>query len=222
MLKAILFDLDGTLTNTDPIHYSVWKDVLREFSIMVDRKFYDRYFSGRLNADIIADLLPHLSNDEVIELGDRKEALFRDQARADLTRLSGLTEFLDWVDRHHLKRAVVTNAPPTNAWFSLEVLNLRDYFEIVVLGEELPYGKPHPMPYEVGLQQVGVHASEAIAFEDSPSGIRSAIGAGIRTIGVASTHSPEDLITAGATSVIQDFDDPGLATILEGQYGRLG
>ncbi|MEL6224864.1 MAG: HAD-IA family hydrolase [Cyanobacteria bacterium J06627_8] len=222
MLSAILFDLDGTLTNTDPIHYSVWKNLLSDYDITVDREFYDRYFSGRLNADIIADLLPQLSLREGIELSDRKEALFRTQAQTELTRLKGLTEFLGWVDQHHLKRAVVTNAPPKNAWFSLDVLKLRSYFEVVVIGEELDYGKPHPMPYEVGLQKVGVAASEAIAFEDSPSGIRSAVGAGILTVGVASTHTPNDLLAAGATAVIQDFQDPALETILEAHYGIMG
>ncbi|MEO1521875.1 MAG: HAD-IA family hydrolase [Cyanobacteria bacterium J06633_2] len=222
MLSAILFDLDGTLTNTDPIHYSVWKNLLSDYDITVDREFYDRYFSGRLNADIIADLLPQLSLREGIELSDRKEALFRTQAQTELTRLKGLTEFLGWVDQHHLKRAVVTNAPPKNAWFSLDVLKLRSYFEVVVIGEELDYGKPHPMPYEVGLQKVGVAASEAIAFEDSPSGIRSAVGAGILTVGVASTHTPNDLLVAGATAVIQDFQDPALETILEAHYGIMG
>ncbi|MEB3211892.1 MAG: HAD-IA family hydrolase [Leptolyngbyaceae bacterium] len=222
MLKAILFDLDGTLTNTDPIHYSVWKNLLSDYDIAVDREFYDRYFSGRLNADIIADLLPQLSPEEGAQFSDRKEALFREHAQTELIRLEGLTEFLDWVDRHHLKRAVVTNAPPKNAWFSLDVLQLRDFFEVVVIGEELEHGKPHPMPYEVGLQKVGVEASEAIAFEDSPSGIRSAVSAGILTVGVASTHEPEALTSAGATSVIKDFQDPVLNTILETHYGVMG
>jgi beta-phosphoglucomutase len=222
MLKAILFDLDGTLTNTDPIHYRVWQDLLRDYEIEVDRAFYDRYFSGRLNADILADLLPHLSEAEAIAFSDRKEALFREHAQTELTRLEGLTEFLTWVDRHQLKRAVVTNAPPKNAWFSLDVLHLRDYFDGVVIGEELAHGKPHPMPYEVGLQKVGVEAVEAIAFEDSPSGIRSAVSAGIFTVGVASTHDPGQLMSAGASSVINNFQDPTLDTILETHHGVMG
>jgi beta-phosphoglucomutase-like phosphatase (HAD superfamily) len=87
----------------------------------------------------------------------------------------------------------------------------------VVIAEDLPQGKPHPMPYEVGLQKISTEATAAIAFEDSPSGIQSAVGAGIVTIGVASTHHSDDLYAAGATSVIKDFTDPALWTVVDSQ-----
>ncbi len=214
MLRALLFDLDGTLTNTDGIHYSIWKDMLSDFGLMINRDLYDRHFSGRLNVDIIRDLLPQLSPEDGIALSDRKEALFRDAARSQLTRLAGLSDLLAWVERRQLKRAVVTNAPPKNAWFALETLALRDFFDAVVISEELLHGKPHPMPYQVGLEKLGVQASEAIAFEDSPSGIRSAVGAGIVTVGIASTRTIDDLQAAGASTVISDFTDPELKAVL--------
>lgn len=218
MLDAVLFDLDGTLANTDPIHFSVWKMLMREFGVEVDRHFYDARFSGRLNASIIQDLLPHLSPEEGLALSDRKEALFRQEAQTQLTPLAGLSDFLAWVAAKQLKRAIVTNAPSKNAWFSLDLLKLRDFFETVVIAEQLAQGKPHPMPYEVGLNNIGAEARASIAFEDSPSGIQSAVGAGIVTIGVASTHHPDDLYAAGATSVIADFADPLLWSILDTHF----
>lgn len=218
MLDAILFDLDGTLTNTDPIHYSIWKNLLLEFGMTVDREFYDTHISGRLNADILRDILPHLSNEDGVALSDRKEALFREYARSQLKPLAGLSAFLEWVRTHQLKRAVVTNAPPKNAWFALDVLRLRDVFDVVVISEDLPHGKPHPMPYEVALQKLSVPASTAIAFEDSPSGIRSAVHAGIPTIGVTSTHKEKDLLAAGAAEIIADFNDPTLEAMCENSF----
>jgi beta-phosphoglucomutase-like phosphatase (HAD superfamily) len=141
MLDALLFDLDGTLTDTDPIHYQTWKDVLHGYGIEIDPTFYQAKFSGRLNIQIIQDLLPHLSLQEGEQLSDRKEAEFRNRA-GQLKPLEGLAEILDWMDTQQLKRAIVTNAPPENARFMLRSLKVDNLFPVVVFGEEVPRGKP--------------------------------------------------------------------------------
>lgn len=210
MLKAILFDLDGTLANTDPIHFQTWKDLLVEYGLDIDTEFYRSHFSGRRNQEIINDLLPHLSSQEGEQLSWDKEAEFRDRAQAILTPMPGLLDVLHWTDTQAIQRAVVTNAPAENAQFMIQVLNLEDVFPLVVLGDELPVGKPDPLPYQTGLEQLGVSATEAIAFEDSSSGIRSAISAGIPTIGVASTHPTEELYDLGCILVVDDFTDSKL------------
>ncbi|NEQ23760.1 MAG: HAD-IA family hydrolase [Microcoleus sp. SIO2G3] len=215
MLSALLFDLDGTMANTDPIHYLVWQDVMRGFDIEINPAFYQAHFSGRLNEEIIRDLLPTLTLAENDRLADRKEALFRDRALTQLQPMPGLIELLDWVDQHHLKRAVVTNAPRANAEFMLETLHLRDRFPIVILGEELPEGKPAPLPYLAATAALDVSPAAAIAFEDSHSGVRSAVGAGVYTIGVASTHPPVELTSLGAKFAIRDFTDSRLLDWLQ-------
>jgi len=211
MLSALLFDLDGTLANTDPIHFGTWRDLLRPYGLEIDRPFYQQWFSGRLNGVIVADLLPHLTLAEGQALGDRKEAEFRRRATTALQPMAGLLQLLDWADRQGLQQAVVTNAPRENARFMLEVLHLGDRLPTVILGESLERGKPDPLPYQVALQRLGVDAAAAIAFEDSPAGIQSAVGAGILTVGIASTHAPQDLMAIGATLVVSDFADPQLA-----------
>lgn len=214
MVEALLFDLDGTLADTDPTHYQTWKDVLQGYGLEIDPAFYKANFSGRLNLEIIQDLLPHLSLEEGQALSDRKEAEFRDRA-SELTPMPGLVNLLQWMDERHLKRAVVTNAPAENAQFMLRVLKLEAVFPLVVLGEEVAFGKPDPMPYQVALTRLSVKAEQAIAFEDSPSGIRSAVGAGIPTVGIASTHDPELLTTLGAQLVVPDFADDALLNWLQ-------
>ncbi|MGI0488155.1 HAD family hydrolase [Pantanalinema rosaneae CENA516] len=215
MLTALLFDLDGTLADTDPIHFQTWQAVLQEYGLEIDRPFYQANFSGRLNAAIIQDLLPHLSPAAGEALGLYKEAEFRRRATQGLQRLPGLTELITWANDRALNQAVVTNAPIANAKFMLQVLGLVEQFPTVILGEELERGKPDPMPYQVALEQLGVTAATALAFEDSPSGIRSAVGAGITTVGIATTHSPQELYEIGATLVIPDFADPRLMELLQ-------
>lgn len=210
MLKALLFDLDGTLADTDPIHFQTWRELLLQYDLEIDPDFYRTKFSGRRNQEIVKELLPQLSDQAGEQLSQKKEADFRVQAESLLTPMPGLAEILTWAEAQNLKRAVVTNAPVENARFMLRVLKLEAVFPIVILGDELPQGKPDPLPYQTALQQLGVAATEAIAFEDSSSGLRSAIGAGIPTVGIASTHEPEELNAIGATLVIKDFADSRL------------
>ncbi|WP_421655082.1 HAD family hydrolase [Leptothermofonsia sp. ETS-13] len=212
-LAAFLFDLDGTLANTDPFHYRAWKELLYNFGIDIDEKFYKTRISGRLNPAIVQDLLPQLSPEEKQQFIEQKEARFRELA-PQLTPLPGLTEVVKWAEVRGLKQAVVTNAPPQNVHHVLRTLRLDSQFDPVVIADELGIGKPDPAPYLHALKQLGIRANQAVAFEDSPSGIRSAVGAGIPTIGIASTQDPKVLYTVGATLVVSDFAAPELWAFL--------
>ncbi|MBD2387207.1 HAD family hydrolase [Cylindrospermum sp. FACHB-282] len=213
MLAAILFDLDGTIVNTDPIHYQAWRQMLLNSGMEIDETFYKSRISGRLNPEIIKDILPQLSPAAGQKFADEKEALFR-QLAPHLQSLSGFAELLAWTETHQLKRALVTNAPRLNAEFMLEVLGIKAAFHAVVLAEDCIAGKPDPAPYQVALSQLGITAENAIALEDSPSGILSAVSAGIRTIGIASTHNPQFLQEIGAFMAIPDFTDLQMWTLL--------
>lgn len=214
MLKALLFDLDGTLAETDSLHFLIWQAFLREYGVEIDRSDYKAKISGRLNPDIVVDLLPQLSLAEQEDFIWRKEAEFRNRADS-LTRLPGLSDVLDWATQKELKQAVVSNAPRENAEFMLKALHLEATFDTVVLGDDLPMGKPDPLPYQEALRRFNLTKDEAIAFEDSPSGVRSAVAAGVPTVGIASTYDPEELRQLGCLLVISDFTAPALFAFLE-------
>lgn len=214
MLQALLFDLDGTMAHTDPIHYGVWVDILREFGFTLTPELYNARISGRLNEAIVADWLPHLSGVEGRELSARKEAEFRTRAADRLQPMPGLLTLLDWANQHQLKVGVVTNAPRGNAEFMLNVLQLANAFDTVVLAEELERGKPDPLPYQEAIARLGVTPLESLVFEDSPSGIRAAVAAEIPTVGISSSHDPDRLRQVGATWVIPDFTDGELWSLV--------
>lgn len=216
MLKAIIFDLDGTLVNTDPIHYQIWEDILKDRGLDIDLPFYKKHISGGTNEAILNDLFPQLSDSEVTELADYKEAKFREIA-LNIKPLNGLLEFLKWIEENQLKKGVVTNAPPENVEFMLkDALKLAERFNPIILAGVMTAAKPDPASYKLCLNKLGVSAKEAIVFEDSPSGIKAAVGAEIYTVGVASTHEPKALKALGATEVIVDFSDGKLWEIIEG------
>lgn len=203
-LKAILYDLDGTIADTDPIHFIAWQDCLREYGIHIDETIFREQMSGSTNPRLIAKFLPHLSAAEGEELAERKEAHFRALAK-QLPLTPGLKELIEWAKQHRLKQAVVTNAPRKNAQFMLTALKLNQVFDRVILAEDVGIGKPDPAPYTYALKEFGLEPDQAIAFEDSPLGVESATRAGILTIGIASTQTPEALKNLGTTLAIKDF-----------------
>lgn len=213
-LAALLYDLDGTLTNTDPFHFQAWQEQLREHGMEIDTTFYQAQISGRLNPAIVADLLPQLAPAAAETFIAQKEARFRSLA-PNLSPLAGLTTVLDWASDRRLRQGVVTNAPPENVHHTLQSLQLDQAFDPVVIADVLGIGKPDPTPYRYALELLGLPADQAIAFEDSPSGIRSAVGAGILTIGIASTHDPETLYAVGAKLVVADFTAAELWQLLQ-------
>jgi HAD superfamily hydrolase (TIGR01509 family) len=214
LYRALLFDLDGTLAETDSLHLPTWVDVLRPYGIEVDEAFYKENISGRSTGEIVRELLPDLPKDEGREIGDAKEANFRERA-GELEPLPGLLDFLRKATERALKTALVTNAPEENVEAILLALELGEYFDELVLSVEVGRVKPDPEPYRVALDRLGVSPEEAVAFEDSTSGISSAVGAGVPTVGIASTQDPETLWRAGVFMVAKDFTDPELHEFLE-------
>lgn len=211
MLSALLFDLDGTLADTDRLHEQAWLEALTAYGIQADHHYYQTHVSGGLNPEIVARLLPQLSKAEGEAFIAAKEGRFRQLAKG-IPPIVGLDRVWAWAAEQGLRRALVSNAPRDNAQHMLVMLDLQ--FDLVVLSEELAAGKPDPLPYRTALAQLGISAAEAIAFEDSPAGIRAAVGAGIRTVALTTGHKAEGLAAAGASLIVPDFSDAGLWHLL--------
>ncbi len=211
--RTLLFDLDGTLAETDSLHLPTWVEVLLPRGIEVDQAFYKENISGRSNAEIVRDLLPGLSDEEGRSIFEAKEASFRKRA-VDLEPLPGLLDFLEQVKNRGITTGLVTNAPGENVGAVLPALKLQDFFDIIVLSEEVEAVKPDPAPYNEALKKLDLAPEEALAFEDSVSGIASSVAAGIPTVGIASTQEPDKLRKAGVFMVARDFTDPKLRALI--------
>jgi HAD superfamily hydrolase (TIGR01509 family) len=216
LYRALLFDLDGTLAETDSLHLPTWVDALEPYGVEVDEAFYRDKISGRSTAEIVRELLPELTDEQGRSIGDAKEASFRERA-SELEPLPGLVDFVERGRKRGMRIALVTNAPEENVKMILLALKLRDFFDTVVLADEVEAVKPDPAPYRAALEKTGVPAEEALAFEDSISGISSSVAAGIPTVGIASSQEPQKLLVAGAFMTAQDFTDPQLRTLIDTQ-----
>jgi len=213
LYRALLFDLDGTISETDSLHLPTWVDALQPFGVEVDEEFYRHRISGRNTAEIVRELLPDLTDEQGRSIGDAKEASFRERA-SELEPLPGLVDFVERGRERGMWIALVTNAPEENVETILPALKLRDFFDIVVLADDVGAVKPDPAPYSAALKKTGVPAERALAFEDSVSGIASSVAAGIPTVGITSSQDPEKLIGAGAFMTAEDFTDPQLLNLI--------
>jgi HAD superfamily hydrolase (TIGR01509 family) len=216
LYRALLFDLDGTLAETDSLHLPTWVDALQPYGVQIDEEFYRDRISGRNTAEIVADLLPDLTDEQGRSLGNAKEASFRERA-TELEPLPGLVDFVERGKERAMKIVLVTNAPEENVEAILFALKIRDLFDTVVLADEVEAVKPDPAPYRAALEKTGIPAERALAFEDSVSGISSSVAAGIPTVGIASSQDPRRLLRAGAFTTANDFTDPQIRALIETQ-----
>jgi len=216
-VSGALFDIDGTLTHSDHLHYVVFKAFLQRHGFNggepITEAFFKSEISGRHNPDLFARFFPSKTLQEQSDLADEKEALFRELAASVLVPLSGLPELAHAMAQKGIARCAVTNAPRLNAEMMVAAVGLTAFFggdARLVIGAECTRAKPHPEPYLEGLRRTGVAAQHAMAFEDSPSGVRAAVAAGIATVGLLTTQSEEVLREAGACCVAQDFRDASI------------
>lgn len=214
---TLLFDLDGTLTDTDALHVRAYQDLLAPMGRTVTHDDYKARIMGAANEAIMAWLFPGDPVERHRALADEKERLFRSLA-GGMQPLPGLVELLAWATRHGIKTAVVTNAPRSNAELMLGALGLADRFPVLVLGDELARGKPDPLPYLTALDRLGVEATRALAFEDSRAGVAAAHAAGIETIGLLTGLDDAALRASGAAATVRDFSDSWLLAKLEREF----
>ena len=221
MIDAILFDIDGTLIDSDPIHVAVFADLLAEHGQEIDEAFYLEHVHGRLNADVFAELLP---DEDPEAMSDLKEAEYRRrlERHSDIDRrVPGVTAFIGRCEGLGLKLAAVTNAPRDNAPASLAAVGLADRFETLVVAADVPRGKPAPDPYLEAMRRLGVTPERCLIFEDSPSGIAAGLAAGAQVIGLSTSLSRDEVASLGVDLVIANYNDPALDAYLAKFEGAL-
>ncbi len=184
---ALVFDLDGVIVDSMPMHTKAWRVYLRRCGVSCED--IER-MHGRRNDDIVLDFMgAHLTPAEVFAHGAAKEQLFREMITAELQSLlvPGIAEFIQRYRSAPL--AVASNAEPANIDFTLDGAHLREYFKVIVNGMQVKNPKPFPDVYLKAADELGVAPENCIVFEDSPTGVQAARAAGTRVVGVE-THSP--------------------------------
>lgn len=211
-MTAFLFDLDGTLCHTEPLHFRALQQILREIGHDLDPNAFARHCIGETTASGVRRLVPNIDEAACADTVSRTEARFR-EFLSDLKPLDGLMQLLARLAEMAALTALVTNAPREDVDLMLNALCLDDRFDAIVIAGELAKPKPDPLPYLEALQRLGIGAHEAVAFEDSLAGITSSTKAGIYTVGVETSLTGPELVRAGADMTVRDFTDHRLSTL---------
>lgn len=213
-VRALLFDMDGTLAATDHLHADVFAEVLAPHGFTVDADFYAQKIAGRTNRLIFQELFQGLSDAEADAMSEAKEAAFR-AAHPALDPLPGLADFIASAKVRGLQIALVTNAPRANADHVLDAIGLMSHFSEIVTVDVVARGKPHPDPYQEALRRFGLAPHQAIAFEDSPTGLRAALAAGVATAGLATSLTEDALRALGARWAFPDYRGVSLDRLMD-------
>jgi HAD superfamily hydrolase (TIGR01509 family) len=208
---ALLFDLDGTLVDSDPLHHAAFAAILAERGRELTIAEYRDHIMGHPNDEILGRYFPG----EDVAILNRKEAMFRDSLAAAVEPVPGIHAVLDWAELNAVGCAVVTNAPRPNAVTMLAAASLAHRLPTLVIGDECERPKPDPAPYVAAMQALGATPSRSIAFEDSRSGLRAARSAGAHVFGMMTGLTADQLLAAGAHAAIEDFTDTALWAHLE-------
>ncbi|WP_020404327.1 HAD family hydrolase [Gracilimonas tropica] len=203
-IEAILFDMDGVIVHSNPIH----KEILIKFCeqkgvTLTEKKLREKVY-GRTNQDWIPNVFGKVSQETINAYTDEKEQMFRDVFKPKEHIVPGFIEFLDRLDAAGIKKVVATSAPAENADLILEELGITDRFDAVLNSSHVTKSKPDPEPYLKAARAVGVNPENCIVFEDSISGVQSGKNAGAVVVGVATTHSHKEMSTCAL--VIDDFE----------------
>ena len=193
--KAILWDMDGVLADTSPLHFETWERVLTEQGIPFDRQKFHKIY-GLKNHDLLPYLAGRPLEPQWIErIAAQKELAFRLALPGHLFPLPGV---VDWLGRFRslgCKQAVASSAPPENVETLVDELGIRKYFDALVTPGNLP-GKPDPAVFLLAANQLGESPQYCLVIEDSIPGIEAAYRANMRCIAVTTTNPPEVLTRA--------------------------
>jgi beta-phosphoglucomutase len=218
---AVLFDLDGVVADSAPLHHQVWADFLRAHGLGATAEDVRRA-DGRRAAEFLAEVFPTpLSAAELERLAAEREALYRQRlSTAELRPVPGLTNFLTGLQALGVPRVLATSAGRPSAEAALHRLGLVEAFNASLTASDVARGKPDPEVYVKAAAAVGVAPQRCLVAEDALAGVRAAKAAGATCLAVTTTAAAEDLRAAGADYISVDFTT--LPAELWPAQGRIG
>jgi beta-phosphoglucomutase len=214
MSRAVLWDLDGTLVDSEHLHWIAWRDTMEAEGRPITYETFRERFGQRNDRILGAWLGPGAEPDRVARVGDAKEAQYRRLIVAQgLTPLPGAAEWVVGLHRAGWKQAIASSAPRENVEVMLRVLGLDHDFDAIVAAEDVTVGKPDPQVFLRAAERLAVPASRCIVVEDAPAGVEAARRAGMRCIGV---NGAQVLAADLAVASLQDLPPDAFERLIGG------
>lgn len=183
--RAILWDLDGTLIDSEEFHWISWRDTLANEGMSISHEQFLESFGQRNDSIISRWLCAAATPARIQQIGNAKEALYRDLIRTQgIHPLPGVASWVRQLHEQGWLQAIASSAPRANIDAVLGAVGAARYFDAVVSAEDVQRGKPDPQVYLAGAARLGALPDRCIVVEDAVAGIEGARNAGMRSIGV--------------------------------------
>ena len=192
--RAFIFDMDGTLVDNMKYHTQAWLALFESLGIHLEADDFQRNTTGKTNPEILRQITGrNLSDIEIQDLANQKEANYRKLYRPHLAAINGLVSFLSSAKEYHIPMAVATSAGRQNIKFTLEGLQIKSFFGVVVGSEDILNGKPDPEIFLTTAHRLQVQPKDCIVFEDSHFGLEAADRAGMKAVLLTTSHQPVEM-----------------------------
>jgi HAD superfamily hydrolase (TIGR01509 family) len=194
MLQAVIFDMDGVICHTNPFHSIAFKQFFAKRNLNPTEEEFKLHMYGKNNGYILSYFLGReIQGEELSELEFEKESLFREIYKAEVQPISGYLEFLNSLNQLGLSIGVATSAPRANLDLILGTLAIKESMSSMLASEDVSKHKPDPEVYLKTAANLKIDPAHCLVFEDSFSGALAGLNAGMKVVGVLSTHKKEEL-----------------------------
>jgi beta-phosphoglucomutase len=206
-LKAIIFDVDGTMVPNTPYHQQAFLELARRHGVSLTAQEYMQRYHARTNHEILRDMFgSHLSDAKLLQLAYEKESLYREIYKSWLSEVDGLNALIEDLLRNGIHCCAASNGPRENVAMVINLLGLESKFKFALSYEDVARGKPAPDLFLTAAKRLNTSPEECLVFEDSTAGFQAATAAGMKYIAICadSEHAPS-IPNSSPLLLITDF-----------------
>ncbi len=206
MLRAVIFDFDGVITDSEILHFRAFNRVLARFSVEITMRDYYKTYLGLTDVDcfnlLISEGQLKTTKDKIEDLLKQKNEVFQELAKTEGRIIEGVHDFLKMLEQNNIPMAICSGALRPEIELILEEANLRHFFEVIVSAEQVKKGKPSPDGFLLTLRkfnkgrQTPITGTQCVVIEDSHWGLQAAKAAGMHTIAVTNSYDARQLALA--------------------------
>jgi len=191
---AVIFDMDGVICHTNPYHSMAFRQFFSTRDLAPTDEEFVQHMFGKSNSYILSHFLKRkIEGEELLLLEDEKESLFRQIYEPYIEPISGIVAFMSDLKKNSVKLGVATSAPRANLELILSKVPIREKLGSILASENVKKHKPDPEVYLTSAMNLGISPDQCVVFEDSFSGVTAGLNAGMRVVGVLSSHTKEEL-----------------------------
>ncbi len=211
---AVIFDMDGVICHTNPFHSLAFREFFSLRNLAPTDEEFAQHMFGKSNSYILSHFFKRpVAGEELMQLEEEKEGLFRKLYEPHIEPITGIVEFMTELEENGVKLGVATSAPYANLDLILKRIDIRSKLGSIMASEDVKKHKPDPEVYLRSAGNLNIDPKQCLVFEDSYSGVSAALNAGMRVVGVLSSHTREEL--PPCNFYIHDYTDLSYNKIIE-------